>query len=64
MLRAKRAIHIFSTQKLIKNAQYGQFWRAFENSVTGHIYLVGQKLVENAQIQKLICDIWSNFQTL
>ena len=26
--------------------------------------LIGQKLVENAQIQKLICDILSNFQTL
>ena len=27
-------------------------------------FWIGQKLVENAQIEKLKCDILSNFQTL
>ena len=26
--------------------------------------LIGQKLVENAEIQKFKSDIWSNFQTM
>ena len=47
-----------SGQKLIKNAKNGTFGRVFENhslrsnSVTRQVPLIGQKLVENAKIQK------------
>ena len=46
-----------------------QFWRVFENLAgnqfyqTGH-YQKGQKIGENANIQKFKCDILSNFQTM
>ena len=68
-LRAKRGyVYILSGQKLIKNAKNGPLWRVFENLKlavkqryqTGPV-LIGQKLVENAKIQKFKCDILSNF---
>jgi len=49
--------------------KYGPFWRAFENLNCGQTILpdksilLGQKLVENAKIQKFKCYILSNFQT-
>ena len=47
------------------------FWRVFENLQlpvkqcyqTIH-FLMGQKLLENAKIEKLECDILADFQTL
>ena len=51
--------------------KYGPFWRVFENLklAVKQCYqtmsvLIGQKLVENAKIKKLKCDILSNFQTM
>ena len=56
---------------LIKNAKNGPVWRVFENLKlavkqcyqTGQFF-IGQKLVENAKIEKLKCDILGDFQTL
>ena len=53
----------------IKNAKNGPFWRVFENLKLAvkqcyQSVLIGQKLVENAKIQKFKCDILSNFQTM
>ena len=49
----------------------GQFWRFFEKPeascltvLPDRLILIGQKLVENAKIEKLKCDILSDFQTL
>ena len=72
ILRAKRGyVYIFSGQKYIKNAKNGPFWRVFENLklVVNQCYqtgqfVIGQKLVENAKIQKFKCDILGDFQTL
>ena len=43
-----------------KNAKNGQT-EAYAQTVS---ILIGQKLVENAKIQKFKCDILSNFQIL
>ena len=52
--------YILSGQKLIKNAKNGQFWRVFDKPeacgqtvLPDMSLLIGQKLVENAKIQKL-----------
>ena len=57
---------ILSGEKLIKSAKNGQ-----KNSETcsqtvlpDRSILKGQKLVENAKIEKLKCDIFGDFQTL
>ena len=49
----------------------GPFWRVFlktcsllSNSVTRQVSFNNTKLVENAKIKKLKCDIFGNFQTL
>ena len=64
-------VYILSGQKLIKNAKNGPFWRVFENLKLAvkqcyqtSQFFIGQKLVENAKIQKYKCDILSNFQTM
>ena len=63
-------VYILSGQKLIRNAKNGPIWRVFENEsccqkvLPGRSILIGQKLVENAKIQKLKCDILGDFQTL
>ena len=64
-------VYIFSGQKFIKNAKNSQFWRVFEKpGVYGQIVLPdslifkGQKMMENATIEKFICDILGDFQTL
>ena len=57
-------IYMLSGQKLIKNAKNAPFWRVYQNLKlavkqcyqTGQ-FLIGQKLVENAKIQKFKCDI-------
>ena len=58
-------------QKLIKNVKNSPFWRVVRKpEAHGQIVLpdrsvlIGQKLVENAKIQKYKCDILSNFQTM
>ena len=62
-------VYFLSWQKLIKIPQlvhFGEFlktWSLRSNSVTRQV-LIGQKLVENAKIQKFKCDILSNFQTM
>ena len=61
--------YIFNGQKLIKNAKNDPFWRVFENLKlavkqcyqTDRSVLMGQKLMENAKIQKFKCDLLSNF---
>ena len=62
--------YILSVQKFIKNAKNGPFWRVFhkpeacgQTVLPDRSILIGQKLVENAKIQKFKCDILSNFQT-
>ena len=64
-------VYILSGQKLIKNAKNGPFWRVFEKLdacsqtvLPDRSVLLGQKLVENAKIQKFKCNILSNFQTM
>ena len=60
-------VYILSGQKFIKNAQNSQFWRLFENLKLAVLpdwsILIGQKLMENAKIQKFKCDIFGDFQT-
>ena len=63
--------YILSGQRLIKNAKNGpSFCRAFQTVTCGQrvlpdrSLLIRQKLVENVKIQKLKCNILSNFQTL
>ena len=57
-------LYIFSGQKLIKNAKNGPFWRVFikpeacgQTVLPDRSVLIGQKLVENAKIQKFKYDI-------
>ena len=59
-------VYILSGKKLIKNAKNGPFWRVFENLklAVKQCYQTGQKLMENAKIQKFKCVILSNFQTM
>ena len=59
-------VYILSGQKLIKNAKNGSFWRVFENLklAVKQCYQTGQKMVENAKIEKFKCDILGDFQTL
>ena len=66
-----RFVYILNGQKLIKNAKNGPFWRVFakpeacgQTVLPDRSVLIGQKLVENAKIQKFKCDILSNFRTL
>ena len=55
-----------------KNAKNGPIWRVFENlnnacgqtELPDRSVLIGQKLVENAAIEKFKCDILGDFQTL
>ena len=49
----------------------GPFWRVFDKPkacgqtvLPDRSVLIGQKLVESAQIQTFKCDILSNFQTM
>ena len=64
--------YILSGQKLIKNAKNGpfilaSFWKpeACDQTVLADkSLLIGQKLVENAKIQNVKCDILSHFQTM
>ena len=63
--------YILSGQKLMKNAKNGPFWRVFlkpeacgQTVLPDRSVLIGQKLVENAKIQKFKCDILGDFQTL
>ena len=55
-------VYILSGQKLIKNAKNDPFWRVFENlklavkqcyQTLDRSDLIGQKLVENAEIEKI-----------
>ena len=63
--------YILSGQKFIKNAKnykFGEFFKKREacgqTLLPDRSVLIGQKLVENAKIQKFKCDILSNFQTM
>ena len=64
-------VYILSVQKLLKNAKNGPFWRVFwkpedcsQTVLPDRSILIGQKLVENAKIQKFKFDILSNFHTM
>ena len=57
-------VYILSGQKFIKNAKNSQFGDIFEklkwsNSVTRKVILIRQKMLENANIQKIKCNIFS-----
>ena len=46
-------------------ATFWKTWNLRSNSVTRQVnFLIGQKLLENAKIEKLKCDILGDFQTL
>ena len=64
-------VNILSGQNLIKNAKkwsiLASFWKpeaCGQTVLPDRSVLIGQKLVENAKIQKFKCDILSNFQTM
>ena len=70
-LRAKRATFTFwidkSSLKMPKNSQFRKFWenwRSGQAMLPDRSFLVGQKLVENANIEFFKWDILSHFQTL
>ena len=70
-LRAKRATFTFlvdkSSLKMPKIVNLASFWNrvAFsETALPDRLILILQKLVENAKIEKLKCDIFSYFQPL
>ena len=70
-LRAKRATFTFwvdkSYFKMPKMVHFGEFlktWSLQSNRVTRQVSFIGQKLVENAIIQRFKCDILGDFQTL
>ena len=54
-------VYILSGQKLIKNDKNGPEKLKL---VVKQCYQTGQKLVKNAKIEKLKCDILSNFPTM
>ena len=62
-------VYILGGQKLIKKVKNGPFWLVFEEQACGQTVLpdrsvfIGQKLVENAKIQKFKFNILS-FQTM
>ena len=57
-------VYTFSKQKLIKIAKNGTFLRSFSKTeaVPDRSTLIGQKLVENAKIEKFKGDILGDFQ--
>ena len=61
-----------SGQKFLKNAKNAPFWRAFfkknpeacgQTVLPDRSLLIGQKMVENAKIEKFKCDIFILFST-
>ena len=66
----KVSFNIASEASFVKNSKNGQFggflktWSLRSNSVSRKVTFIGQKLVENAKIQKLKWDIWSDFQAM
>ena len=59
-------VYIMSRQKFIKNTKIGQFWRVFENLkfAVKQCYQIGHFWWKTPKIEKFICDILSDFQTL
>ena len=61
-------VYILSGQNFLKNAKKSPTFRKLEvcgqTVLPDRSILIGQKLVQNAKIQILKCDILSNFQTL
>ena len=48
----------------MENVKNGQFQASGQTVLPGRSLLIGQKLVKNAKIEKLKCDILGDFQTL
>ena len=57
-MRAKRAMFTYFEWPKVKSAKNSQI------VLPDRSHLIGQKLLENAKIEKLKCDIFSYFQTL
>ena len=64
-------VYILNRQKLIKNAKkwsiLASFWKpeaCGQTVLPDRSVLIGQKMVENAKIQKFKCDILGDFQTM
>ena len=63
-------VYILSRQKFTKNTQKWSIWRLFEKLklavklLRDRSLLKVQKLMENAKVEKLKCDIFGDFQTL
>ena len=64
-------VYILSGQKLILKCQKLSIWASFwkpegcgQTVLPDRSVLIGQKLVENAKIKKIKCDILGDFQTL
>ena len=66
-MRAKRATFTFEWTEVNQNAKNGPFWRVFENLklVVKKSYQTGhfEKIKNWWKIQKIKCDILSNFLT-
>ena len=69
--RSELYVYILSGQKLIKKCQkwsnLASFWKpeaCGQTELPDRSTLIGQKLVENAKVQKFKCDILGDFQTL
>ena len=64
------SVYILSGQKLIKMSKrsiLASFWKpeaCGQTVLPDRSVLIGQKLMENAKIEKFKCDILSNFQTM
>ena len=50
--------------KMVNLASFRKLETCGQTVLPDRSVLIGQKLVENAKIQKFKCDILSNFQTL
>ena len=60
-------IYILSGQKFFKNAKKCQFWKpeaCGQTVLPDRSFLIRQKLMGNAKIEELKCDILSHFHTL
>ena len=65
--RSELRLHFELIEKCQKWSIFASFWKpeaCGQTVLPDRSLLIGQKLVENAKIQKFKCDILSNFQTL
>ena len=59
-----RYVYILSGQNILKNAKNAQLEACGQTVLPERSVFIRQKLVENAKIKKIKCDILSYFQTM